>query len=85
MVQLICIINLFIVTLRLSLYDKLDSVTTMEIDFLIRKPIVSNRHNISPIEIKSGKNYTTRSLDKFPAKYSQQLAVGYIILHLICE
>lgn len=62
-----------------SSYDKLDSADTMEIDFLIRKPIVSNRHNISPIEVKSGKNYTTRSLDKFRAKYSQQLAVGYII------
>lgn len=27
----------------------------MEIDFLIPKPVITNRHNISPIEVKSGK------------------------------
>jgi len=30
----------------------------MEIDFLIAKSKISGRHNISPIEVKSGKNYT---------------------------
>ena len=29
----------------------------MEIDFLIAKPIITSRHNISPIEVKSGKRY----------------------------
>ncbi len=37
----------------------------MEIDFLIAKSKISNRHNISPIEVKSGKNYTLNSLNKF--------------------
>ena len=51
----------------------------MEIDFLVRKPTVSNRHNISPVEVKSGKNYTASSLTKFRKKYNKQLAVSYII------
>jgi predicted AAA+ superfamily ATPase len=60
-------------------YDKQNAENTMEIDFLIRKPTISNRHNISPIEVKSGKNYTTNSLDKFRQKYNQQLSTSYII------
>lgn len=40
----------------------------MEIDFLISKPVITNRHNISPIEVKSGKKFTTTSLDKLKAK-----------------
>lgn len=62
-----------------SSYSKENSADTMEIDFLIRKPVVTNRHNISPIEVKTGKNYTTSSLNKFRNKYGNQLAIGYII------
>ena len=62
-----------------SSYSKKDSEETMEIDFLVRKPTVSSRHNISPIEVKSGKNYTTTSLTKFRKKYEKQLAASYII------
>lgn len=62
-----------------SNYSKEDSEEKMEIDFLVRKPTVSNRHNISPIEVKSGKNYTTTSLTKFRKKYDKQLAISYII------
>ncbi len=62
-----------------SSYSKENAEETMEIDFLIRKPTISSRHNISPIEVKSGKNYTTTSLDKLRRKYGQQLAVAYII------
>ncbi len=35
-----------------------DSSSRMEIDFLIAKSKISSRHNILPIEVKSGKNYT---------------------------
>lgn len=42
-----------------------DKDARMEIDFLIAKSKISNRHNISPIEVKSGKNYTLTSLRKF--------------------
>lgn len=51
----------------------------MEIDFLIAKPTISNRHNISPIEVKSSKNYTTVSLNKFMNKYKEQLYIPYVI------
>lgn len=51
----------------------------MEIDFLIAKSKISNRHNISPIEVKSSKNYTISSLQKFKAKYDEQLHVPYVL------
>ena len=51
----------------------------MEIDFLIAKSRISNRHNISPIEVKSGKSYTLSSLNKFIRRYSQQLHTPYVL------
>ena len=51
----------------------------MEIDFLISKSLITNRHNISPIEVKSGKNYTLTSLNKFIKKYNNYLANSYVI------
>lgn len=51
----------------------------MEIDFLISKSKISNRHNISPIEVKSGKNYTLTSLKKFIVKYAEQTYVPYVV------
>lgn len=57
-----------------------DASARMEIDFLIAKSKVSNRHNISPIEVKSSKNYTLSSLKKFKSKYSEQTYIP-IVLH----
>ncbi len=51
----------------------------MEIDFLISKHLITNRHNISPIEVKSSKNYTLTSLNKFVKKYNNYLANPYVI------
>jgi hypothetical protein len=51
----------------------------MEIDFLIAKNKISNRHNISPIEVKSSKNYTLTSLRKFRDKYHEQLHTPYVL------
>ena len=57
-----------------------DDVTErMEIDFLIAKSKISNRHNISPIEVKSSKNYTLRSLQKFKTKFDEQTHIPYVI------
>lgn len=56
-----------------------DAASRMEIDFLISKDTISNRHNISPIEVKSGKNYTLKSLQKFIGKYASQLHTAYLI------
>lgn len=51
----------------------------MEIDFLISKNDITSRHNISPIEVKSGKNYTLNSLNKFKNKFSEYLNTSYVI------
>ena len=56
-----------------------DASSRMEIDFLISKSKITNRHNISPIEVKSGKNYTINSLNKFRVKYSAQTTTPYVI------
>lgn len=56
-----------------------DASSRMEIDFLIAKSKISSRHNISPIEVKSGKNYTLTSLKKFRAKYDEQLHTSYVL------
>ena len=36
----------------------------MEVDFLISKSAITSRHNISPIEVKSGRRYAITSLNK---------------------
>ena len=59
--------------------DRQDSEANMEIDFLVSKSRVSNRHNISPIEVKSTKNYTLSSLKKFMRKYAEQLYTPYVL------
>ena len=51
----------------------------MGIDFLIAKPVTTSRHNISPIEVKSGQRYTLNSLRKCIAKYSSQLSMPYVL------
>lgn len=51
----------------------------MEIDFLVEKPTLTNANNISPIEVKSGSNYTLSSLKKFREKFGKQLATPYVI------
>ena len=56
-----------------------DASSRMEIDFLIAKSKISSRHNISPIEVKSGKNYTLSSLKKFITKYKEQLYIPYVL------
>lgn len=60
--------------------SRTDKDSRMEIDFLIAKSKTTSRHNISPIEVKSGKNYTLSSLKKFRKKYSEQLNEA-IVLH----
>lgn len=56
-----------------------DASSRMEVDFLIAKSKISSRHNISAIEVKSGKNYTLTSLKKFMEKYREQLNVPYVL------
>lgn len=59
--------------------SRTDASSRMEIDFLISKSKISSRHNISPIEVKSGKNYTLTSLRKFCSKFDEQLHIPYVL------
>lgn len=59
--------------------DRENSENRMEIDFLISKKQITNKHNISPIEVKSGKNYTLTSLKKCMKKYSDYLSTPYVL------
>ncbi|MBR4339252.1 MAG: ATP-binding protein [Bacteroidales bacterium] len=63
-----------------SSYSKTDAEERMEIDFLVRKPVITNRHNICPIEVKSTTKYTIASLEKFCRKYNEQLFTA-LVLH----
>ena len=63
-----------------SKYDKSNAEERMEIDFLIAKSKIGRRKNIIPLEVKSSKRYTTRSLDKFTAKFKAQ-SDSPIVLH----
>ena len=62
-----------------SRYDELDATNRMEIDFLIQKQVVTSRHNISPIEVKSSSRYTLTSLNKCIKKYNNHLSTPYVL------
>ena len=57
-----------------------DSAETMEIDFLISDNHITSKHNIVPIEVKSGDRYTFSSLSKFTSKYNDYLG-NQVIIH----
>ncbi len=59
--------------------DRDNKENRMEIDFLIAKSKITSKHNISPIEVKSGKNYSLSSIKKFMQKYSEQLYTPYVL------
>ena len=59
--------------------DASNRAERMEIDFLIAKPSLTRRKNISPIEVKSSRRYDHTSLDKFMKKYRQYLHVPYVL------
>lgn len=59
--------------------SKVSVESRMEIDFLITKSVTTSRHNISPIEVKSGKRYSITSLRKCIAKYGNQLSTPYVL------
>ena len=59
--------------------DRKSAENRMEIDFLIPKPDLTNRHNTCPIEVKSTNRYVTTSLEKFINKFSKQVATPYVL------
>ena len=62
-----------------SKYSDTDAGERMEIDFLIAKSKITNRHNISPIEVKSTIRYTLSSLKKAMKKYAPYLSTPYVL------
>jgi len=56
-----------------------NSEDRMEIDFLIRKKMVTSKHNVSPIEVKSSPRYRLSSLEKFSKKFSNYLDTSYVL------
>lgn len=59
--------------------DREDADNRMEIDFLIAKSKTTSRHNISPIEVKSGERYTLSSITKCINKFGQYLSTPFVI------
>ena len=62
-----------------SNYDKEEAENRMQVDFLIQKEVVTSRHNISPIEVKSGSGYTLTSIQKCIKKFGQYLSTPYVL------
>ncbi len=65
-----------------SSYSKEDAEMRMEIDFLVSKAIATSRHNVTAIEVKSGKKYTLNSLEKIKRKYGNMIHKR-IVLHAL--
>lgn len=67
---------------KLYYYHKSDNSNPenrMEIDFLVEKERLTSRHNICAVEVKSGRRFTTNSLNKFERKFTEQLSTSYIV------
>lgn len=62
-----------------SNYDKEEAENRMQVDFLIQKEVVTSRHNISPIEVKSSTGYTLTSIQKCVRKFGQYLSTPYVL------
>jgi hypothetical protein len=62
-----------------SNYDKEEAENRMQVDFLVQKEVVTTRHNISPIEVKSGTGYTLTSIQKCIKKFGQYLSTPYVL------
>lgn len=62
-----------------SNYDKEEAENRMQVDFLIQKEVVTSRHNISPIEVKSSSGYTLTSIQKCIKKFGQYLTTPYVL------
>ena len=62
-----------------SNYDKEEAENRMQVDFLVQKEVVTSRHNILPIEVKSGSGYTLTSINKCIKKFKEYLSTPYVL------
>ena len=59
--------------------SRTNSEDRMGVDFLVAKSNLTRRHNISPVEVKSGRSYAYESLSKFRRKYASTLDKAYVL------
>jgi len=59
--------------------DRENSENRMEIDFLLARSRTQPKGNVSPVEVKSGRKYSTVSLDKFRTKFAPFLDKPYVL------
>jgi predicted AAA+ superfamily ATPase len=56
-----------------------ESKNRMEIDFMLSRSKLDSAHNVIPIEVKSGKKASHKSLDKFVEKFSSYVNKPYLL------
>jgi predicted AAA+ superfamily ATPase len=56
-----------------------ESKNRMEIDFMLSRSKLDLAHNVIPIEVKSGKKASHKSLDKFVEKFSSYVNKPYLL------
>jgi len=59
--------------------DRKSANSRIEIDFLVARSRTQPKGNTSPIEVKSGRKYSTSSLDKFRDKFAPFLDTPYVL------
>jgi predicted AAA+ superfamily ATPase len=69
---------------RLFYYSSLgkpDARDRMKIDFLIQRPYANaaGKPRISPVEVKSPRQYSTTSLDRFKEKFAKRVGTQYVL------
>lgn len=62
-----------------DLYYYSETEDRMEVDFLLTKNQLTSRKNILAIEVKSGKGFSTTSLDKYCDKFSSHVGGAYVL------
>ena len=64
-----------------SRYDRQDAAGNIEIDFLVVREYADAgmKPRVSPVEVKSTKNYGTKSLDKFRARFGSRVGTEYVL------
>lgn len=62
-----------------SRYDKTKAEDRMEIDFLVANAEMRRRKNVTAVEVKSEKDYSTTSLGKFCNKFRANVGEGMIL------
>ena len=63
-----------------SRYSRADASERMEIDFLVANAEARRSKNVTAVEVKSAKDYSTSSLDKFRVKFKGNVSSS-VILH----